>query len=108
MSAQRVLIYVPEEHSGEYEYISSYYYRDNGEALYEAKGKINAKDFTDNYPLNCTKYIGSTEKQNTFMELSRQGICDLLDCLEKFIEVEGIKYSFKEDFGFLKFNLDRD
>ena len=101
-------IYVPEEHSGEYEYISSYYYRDNGEALYEAKGKISAKDFTDNYPLNCTKYIGSTEKQNTFMELSRQGICDLLDCLEKFIEVEEIKYSFKEDFGFLKFNLNKN
>lgn len=99
-------LYVPENHSGKYEYISSYYYRDTGKALYEAKGTITAEEFTDNYPLNCTKYIGSTENQNTFMEMSRQGVCDLIGCLEKFIEVENIKYSF-EDFGFLKFKLDR-
>ena len=99
-------LYVPENHSGKYEYISSYYYRDTGEPLYEAKGTITAKDFTDNYPLNCTKYIGSTEDQNTFMEVSRQGVCDLIGCLEKFIETENIKYSF-EDFGFLKFKTNR-
>ena len=97
-------LYVPEEHNGKYEYVSSYYYRDTGEALYEARGTITAKNFTDNYPLNCTKYIGSTDYQNTFMEMSRQGICDLIDCLEGFIRVENIKYSFKNDFGFLKFN----
>lgn len=95
-------LYVPQNHNGKYEYITSYYYRDTGEPLYEAKGTITAKDFTSNYPLNCTKYIGSTEKQNDFMEMSRIGICDLLACLERFIEVENIKYSFK-DFGFLKF-----
>lgn len=98
-------LYVPEEHNGKYEYISSYYYRDTGEALYEARGVITAEEFTDNYPLNCTEYFGSTEDQNTFMEMSRQGVCDLIGCLEKFIEVEDIKYSF-EDFGFLKFKLD--
>lgn len=100
-------LYVPEDHSGKYEYISSYYYRDTGEALYEARGTIIAEEFTDNYPLNCTKYFGSTEDQNVFMEMSRQGICDLISCLEKFIEVEDIKYSF-EDFGFLNFELDRE
>jgi len=100
-------LYVPEEHSGKYEYISSYYYRDTGEALYEARGTITAKEFTDNYPLNCTNYFGSTENQNDFMELSRQGVCYLIGCLENFIEIEDIKYSF-EDFGFLKFDLDRD
>jgi hypothetical protein len=99
-------LYVPENHSGKYEYISSYYYRDTGEPLYEARGTITAEEFTDNYPLNCTKYFGSTENQNTFMETSRQGVCDLIGCLERFIEVENIKYSFK-DFGFLKFKLDR-
>lgn len=99
-------LYVPEDHSGKYEYISSYYYRDTGEALYEAKGMITAEEFTDNYPLNCTKYFGSTEDQNAFMEISRQGICDLVGCLEKFIEVEDIEYSF-EDFGFLKFKINR-
>jgi transcriptional regulator with XRE-family HTH domain len=99
-------LYVPENHSGKYEYISSYYYRDTGEPLYEARGIITAKDFTSNYPLNCTKYIGSTDNQNSFMETSRQGVCDLIGCLERFIEVENIKYSFK-DFGFLKFKLDR-
>lgn len=99
-------LYVPEEHSGKYEYISSYYYRDTGEPLYEARGTITAEEFTENYPLNCTKYFGSTEYQNTFMEMSRQGVCDLIACLEKFIEVEGIQYSF-EDFGFLRFQTDR-
>lgn len=95
-------LYVPKNHTGNYEYISSYYYRENGEPLYEAKGTIVAGEFTNNYPLNCTKYIGSTDKQNEFMEMSRQGICDLIDCLEEFIIVEKIEYSFS-DFGFTKF-----
>lgn len=95
-------LYVPKKHTGNYEYISSYYYRDNGEPLYEARGTIVAGEFTNNYPLNCSKYIGSTEKQNEFMEMSRQGICDLIDCLEEFIKVEKIEYSFS-DFGFTKF-----
>lgn len=99
-------LYVPEEHSGKYEYISSYYYRDTGEPLYEAKGTVTAEEFTENYPLNCTEYFGSTENQNAFMEMSRKGVCDLIACLEKFIEVENIQYSF-EDFGFLKFGADR-
>ena len=99
---------VHKQHSGKYEYISSYYYRNTGESLYEARGTITAEEFTDNYPLNCTKYYGSTEDQNRFMEISRQGVCDLIGCLEKFIEVEDIKYSFVEDFGFVKFKLDRD
>ena len=99
-------LYVPENHNGKYEYVSSYYYRDTGESLYEARGTITAKEFTDNYPLNCTKYIGSTENQNAFMETSRRGVCDLIGCLEKFIEVEDLAYSF-EDFEFLKFELDR-
>lgn len=95
-------LYVPKNHTGNYEYISSYYYRDNGEALYEAKGTIVASEFTNTYPLNCTKYIGSTDKQSEFMEMSRQGICDLIECLEEFIAVEKIEYSFN-DFGFTKF-----
>ena len=95
-------LYVPKNHTGNYDYISSYYYRDNGEPLYEAKGVINAGKFTKNYPLNCNKYTGSADIQNEFMEISRQGICDLIACLEEFIAVEGIKYSFA-DFGFTSF-----
>ena len=95
-------LYVPQKHTGEYEYISSYYYRDSGEPLYEARGIISADEFTKNYPLNCTKYIGSTSEQNEFMEMSRVGICDLIDCLKKFITVEKLYYSFS-DFGFAKF-----
>lgn len=95
-------LYVPREHDGSYVYISSYYYRDTGIPLYEAKGTIDAEEFTDNYPLNCTKYIGSTSEQNVFMEISRQGICDLIRCLKEFIEIEDIAYSFA-DFGFLSF-----
>ncbi|MBQ8381946.1 MAG: helix-turn-helix transcriptional regulator [Clostridia bacterium] len=93
---------VPKNHTGEYEYISSYYYRDTGEPLYEARGTITAGEFTDSYPLNCIKYIGSTDKQNEFMEISRQGVCDLITCLKEFITVENIEYSFL-DFGFTKF-----
>lgn len=95
-------LYVPKTYTGEYEYTSSYYYRDTGEPLYEARGTIEANSFTENYPLKCTKYIGSAEEQNDFMEMSREGICDLITCLEKFIEVEKINYSF-EDFGFTSF-----
>lgn len=100
-------LYVPVTHSGKYEYVSSYYYRDTGEPLYQAEGTITAEEFTEKYPLYCTEYFGSTENQNKFMEMSRQGVCDLIACLEKFIEVEEIKYSF-EDFGFLSFQADRD
>lgn len=95
-------LYVPKDHRGSYEYVSSYYYRSNGEPLYEAKGTIPAGEFTDNYPLNCSSYFGSTDKQDDFMEMSRQGICDLIACLREFIEVESIEYSF-EEFGFVKF-----
>lgn len=95
-------LYVPRDNSGNYEYVSSYYYRDNGESLYEARGTIRAEEFTENYPLSCSNYYGSADKQNDFMEISRQGICDLIRCLSEFIEVENIEYSF-EEFGFLKF-----
>ena len=93
---------VPKTNTGEYKYISSHYYRDNGEPLYEAKGTIKASDFTKNYPLTCTEYIGATEHQNEFMETSRIGICEAISCLEKFAQVEKLEYSF-DDFGFSKF-----
>ena len=93
---------VPKEHTGTYEYISSYYYRESGTPLYEARGTIDAGAFTKNYPLTCSNYIGSTDQQNAFMETSRKGICELLACLEQFMAVEGLEYSF-EDLGFTKF-----
>ena len=93
---------VPKSHTASYEYISSYYYRDNGEPLYEAKGTIDAAKFTKSYPLTCNKYIGSADVQNDFMEMSRQGICDLIDCIKNFITAENLEYSFR-DFGFAKF-----
>ena len=95
-------IYVPKTYTGKYKYTSSYYFRDTGEPLYEATGYITAKSFTRNYPLSCDKYTGSAEVQNDFMEMSRLGICDVIACLENFIIVEGLDYSF-EDFGFTSF-----
>ena len=95
-------IYVPKTHTGKYTYITSYYYRDTGVSRYEATGTIVASEFTKNYPLPCSEYIGSTDKQTDFMEMSRQGICDLLSCLERFLEVENMEYSF-DDLGFTKF-----
>ena len=93
---------VPKEHTGTYEYVSSYYYRESGTPLYEAKGTIEASAFTKNYPLTCSNYIGSADQQNAFMETSRKGICELLACLEQFITVEGLECSFA-DLGFTKF-----
>lgn len=95
-------LYVPKKHTGNYEYISSYYYRDNGEPLYEARGVIKGGEFTKNYPLNCDSYYGSADVQNEFMEMSRQGICDAIECLKNFVRVEKLEYSFS-DFGFVKF-----
>lgn len=95
-------LYIPKNHTGTYEYVSSYYYRDTGEPLYEARGTIVAAEFTKNYPLNCSKYTGSSDKQNWFMEESRIGVCDMLDCLSQFLAVENLVYTFK-DLGFTKF-----
>ncbi len=95
-------LYVPKKHSGNYEYISSYYYRDNGEPLYEARGVIKGAEFTKSYPLSCDSYYGSADVQNDFMEMSRQGICDAIECLKNFVTVENLEYSFS-DFGFVKF-----
>lgn len=95
-------LYVPKVDTSEYKYITSYYYRDSGEPLYEAEGTITADEFTKNYPLYCTEYLGSSDEQDEFMETSRQGICLLLDCLKEFTEVENLKYSFG-NFGFSNF-----
>ncbi|MBQ9937525.1 MAG: hypothetical protein IJO86_04255 [Oscillospiraceae bacterium] len=92
-------IYIPEKYSGNYEYISSYYYRDTGKSIYESKGHIDAKSFTKKQPLNSKEYIGSPTKQNDFMEMSRKGICDALDCLKQFLQVEKMGYTLL-DLGF--------
>ena len=97
-----VYIRVPKTYSGQYVYISSYYYRDSGDAVYEAKGSIDAAEFTSNYPLKCTSYIGPSEDQDWFMELSRQGVCEALKLLKGFTKTEHLDYSFA-DFGFRKF-----
>lgn len=93
---------VPKTYSTAYGYISSYYYRDNGSPLYEARGSIDASEFTKNYPLSCSKYVGNSDDQTAFMEMSQEGICDLLDCLKQFIRTERLRYSFNE-FGFAKY-----
>ncbi len=95
-------LYVPKNYTGKYEYVASHYYRDTGEPIYEAKGTITASEFTESYPLNCSKYTGSADEQNEFMEISREGVCNLISCLENFISVEKLEYTF-EDFGFTAF-----
>lgn len=95
-------IYIPKNHTGNYEYITSYYYRETGESVCESKGIIEGKSFTKNHPLNSNKYIGSASMQNNFMEMSRQGICDTLDCLKQFLQKETTGYTFS-DLGFEKY-----
>lgn len=85
-----------------YEYLSSKYYRDNGESFRTATGYIDPTVFSDNYPISCDSYKGDTDGQNQFMEETRVGICDLIRCLKKFVEVEKMECSFS-DFDFANF-----
>ncbi len=85
-----------------YEYLTSYYYRDNGESVKSATGYIDPAVFSDNYPLNCDKYEGNFNEQNKFMEDSRVGICDLIHCLKKFAETENMECGFSA-FDFVNF-----
>lgn len=95
-------IYIPKAYTGNYDYISSYYYRSNGVSKYESKGFIEAAVFTKNYPLKSTSYSGAADRQNSFLEESRVGICDALSCLSQFLKKEGIGYTLKE-LGFTNF-----
>lgn len=95
-------IYIPKAYSGNYDYISSYYYRDSGVSKYESKGYIEAAVFNDNYPLKSTSYYGTTERQNSFLEESRIGICDALKCLGQFLQKEKTGYTLS-DLGFVNF-----
>ena len=97
-----IYIRVPKVYSGQYVYISSYYYRDTGNPVYEAKGSIDAAEFTSNYPLKCTSYTGPSADQDWFMEFSRQGVCEALKLMKGFTKTEHLDYSFA-DFGFKKF-----
>lgn len=89
-------------YNGKYEYLSSKYYRDTGESLRSATGYIDPAVFSKNYPISCDKYEGSSDGQDLFMEESRIGICDLIDCLKKFVTVENMECDFS-DFGFVNF-----
>ncbi len=85
-----------------YEYLSSRYYRDTGESLRSAMGYIAPAVFSDAYPLSCDEYVGSPDGQDDFMEESRVGICDLIHCLKKFVEVEKMECGFSA-FEFVNF-----
>lgn len=85
-----------------YEYASSKYFRDTGESLRFATGYIDPSLFSDNYPISCDKYEGSVDGQNEFMEESRVGICDLINCLKEFVKAENMECDFSK-FGFVNF-----
>lgn len=85
-----------------YEYLSSKYYRDTGKSIRCATGYIDPNAFYDGCPISCDSYEGSADGQNQFMEESRVGICDLINCLKKFVEVENMECEFS-DFDFVNF-----
>jgi len=89
-------------YDGKYEYLSSRYYRSDGENVRSASGYIDPSVFSESYPISCDSYIGSTDKQSSFMEESRVGVCDLIKCLKKFTEVENMECGF-EAFEFANF-----
>lgn len=90
------------EYNKKYEYLSSKYYRDTGESIRYATGYIDPNEFYDGYPISCDLYEGSADGQNQFMEETRVGICDLINCLKKFVEVEKMECEFS-DFDFVNF-----
>lgn len=85
-----------------YEYTSSKYFRDTGESLRYATGIIDPAVFSDHYTISCDRYEGSTDGQNEFMEESRVGVCNLIDCLKEFVEVENMECDFSA-FDFVNF-----
>ncbi len=88
--------------NGKYEYSSSKYYRDTGESFRYACGDIDPAVFSDSYPISCDDYKGSLDGQDEFMEQTRVGICDLIDCLKNFVTEEDMECDFS-DFGFVNF-----
>ena len=89
-------------YNGTYEYCSSKYYRSSGTPIRNATGYIDPSVFTDNYPLNCTRYYGDTQGQNSFMEESREGMVDLIKLLKNFVQFENMGIPFSA-FGFVNF-----
>ncbi len=87
---------------GEYEYLSSKYYRDTGYSLRSVSGYIDPEVFSDKHPLNWNEYTGSLDGQTEFMEESRVGICDLIDCLKNFVTAEDMGCDFSA-FEFVNF-----
>ncbi len=85
-----------------YEYSSSKYYRDTGISFRFAQGYIDPTVFSENYPINCDVYEGSTDGQNDFMEQTRIGICDLIKLIKNFVETENMECDFS-DFDFVNF-----
>ncbi len=89
-------------YDGTYEYVSSKYYRDTGESLRYAKGTIDPALFYDGYPISCDVYEGSLDGQDTFMEDTRVGVCDLIRLIKEFVTVENLDCDFS-DFDFVNF-----
>ncbi len=89
-------------YNGQYEYTSSKYFRDTGESLRFAAGYIDPAVFSDRYPIPCDTYEGSADGQTQFMEDTRVGICDLINCLKGFVRVEKLECDFSV-FDFINF-----
>ncbi len=85
-----------------YEHSSSKYYRETGISFRFAKGYIDPAVFSENYPISCDIYEGSTDGQNDFMEQTRIGICDLIKLIKNFVETENMDCDFS-DFDFVNF-----
>lgn len=96
-------LYVPSTHTGNYEYLTSYYFRDNGESIYESSGTLIGAEFTENHPLPSSDYYGDPDMRTDFMELSRLSVCNTLDCIGEFLEKENIGCTLSE-IGFTAFN----
>ena len=90
------------EYNHQYEYAASKYLRESGDSFRFATGTIDPAVFSDQYPLTCDQYEGSTDGQDEFMEEARVGMCDLIHCLKSFVEAEAIDCTFA-DFEFKNF-----
>lgn len=101
-TAINVYLRIPKTYSGKYTYISSYYWRDNGDTICEAKGTITASSMTKSSTLKASSYTGSDSLKSDFMSTSSQLMSELLYCLKSFLQKNDVGYSFT-DLGFTKF-----
>lgn len=82
-------------------FLDTYFYGCTFDTL-KMYGYITPRTFTANTPITYTEYIGSSNVEPDMAELSRVGVCDLIDWLDWCLDEYDIGITIK-DLGFTSF-----